>query len=180
MWNDNIEGNYNVNTIDSDFEGIWIVEKDTSVNALLNLEVSTTRNITTSVVTPIGRKYPYVNRYGTTNYTSGDFEATFINYNTMNDDWDVESAVKYRELVEEFLTNGCPKIIKHQDGRIWLASIVDSIQKNESQHEEMPIQSISFVEIGQYDSSTDLYNSNIIDVNIEEGGTDNAILSYSV
>lgn len=180
VWNNNIEGNYNVNTVVSMFEGIWLLDKNTSVNAILNLEVSSTRNIITSTITPLGRKYPYVNQYGITNYTSGKFDVTFINYSTITKEWEVDSAVKYRELVDDFLTNGCPKIIKHDDGRIWLACISDSISKNESQHEQMPIQSISFVEVGQYDSSTDLYNANIIDVNIEEGGNNSAILSYTI
>lgn len=180
VWNDHIEGNYNINMIKSEFEGIWIIDKETSVNAILNLEISTTRNIVTSVVAPLGRQYPYVNRYGSSNYVSGSFDVTFINYSSLERDWEVESAVKYRELIEAFLTNGAPKIIKHDDGRIWLACISDSIPKNESQHVKMPIQSISFTEIGRYDSSRHLYDSNIIDVNMEGGEVNNALLSYTV
>lgn len=180
VWNDHIEGNYNINTVKSEFNGIWIVDKNTSVNAILNLELSTTRNIVTSTIIPLGRKYPYVNHYGLSNYTSGSFDVTFINYNYLEHDWEIDSASKYRELIEAFLTDGCPKIIKHDDGRIWLACISDSISKNESQHVKMPIQSISFTEIGKYDSPRDLYDSNIIDVNIEGGETNNAILSHTV
>lgn len=233
VWNDNIEGNYNVNTVVSDFDGVWIAEKDTSVHALLNLEVNTTRNIVTSTVTPLGRKYPYVNQYGDTNYTSGELEATFIGFSpygvdggsaaggnpiggrtagasstgghatdaSLSDrrttgaspsgerasgvspataDWDLADAVKYRELVEQFLTNGCPKIIKHFDGRIWLACISDSVPKNESSHYQMPVQTVTFTEIGNWESSDDLYHANLIDVNIEGGAANHGILSYAV
>lgn len=186
VWNDNIEGNYNVNTVVSDFDGVWIAEKDTSVHALLNLEVNTTRNIVTSTVTPLGRKYPYVNQYGDTNYTSGELEATFIGFSPYGvdggsaADWDLADAVKYRELVEQFLTNGCPKIIKHFDGRIWLACISDSVPKNESSHYQMPVQTVTFTEVGNWESSDDLYHANLIDVNIEGGAANHGILSYAV
>lgn len=192
VWNDNIEGNYNVNTVVSDFDGVWIAEKDASVHALLNLEVNTTRNIITSTVTPLGRKYPYVNQYGDTNYTSGELEATFIGFSpygidggsaagiSPTADWDLADAVKYRELVEQFLTDGCPKIIKHFDGRIWLACISDSVPKNESSHYQMPVQTVTFTEIGNWESSDDLYHANLIDVNIEGGAANHGILSYAV
>lgn len=180
VWNENIEGNYNVNTVKSDFEGLWIVEKEMSVNALLNMKISTTQNIITSVIMPLGRKYPFVNQYGNANYTSGSFDVTFINLNTEKGEYEVDSAVKYREIIEAFITNGNPKIIKHEDGRIWLAGITESIPKDETQHYQMPIQTISFIEVGKYDSSIDLYNANIIDVNIEgEVNNNNALLSYS-
>lgn len=180
VWNENNEGNYNINTVYSEFESVWIAEKDMAVNALLNLEMQTTRNIISSVITPIGRKYPYVNQYGNSNYTSGSFDATFINLNEVDYMWDINNAVKYREKVESFLTNGNPKIIKHDDGRIYLANISDSIPKNESVHHQMPIQTISFVEIGNYNSSADLYDANIIDVDIERGVNNDVLLPYTV
>lgn len=179
VWNDNIEGNYNINTVHSTFEGVWMMEKSMGIQAVLNLDVTTIRNIVTSLVTPLGRKYPYVNQYGKANYTSGSFDATFIHYSEAEEDWEVDNAVKYREIVEEFLTNGNPKIIKHEDGRIWLASVAESIPKNESAHVQNPVQTVNFIEIGYYESSSDLYDANLIDVNIE-GGRDDGILSYSI
>lgn len=179
VWNDNIEGNYNVNTIVSDFDGLWIMDSEISVNALIDLEMNTTRNMTTSVVKTLGSKYPYVNQYGLSNYTSGSFTATFIHLNTDFCELDIDDGVKYREMVEDFLTNGSTKIVKHFDGRIWLAAITDTIPKNESRHYELPQQTVNFVEVGRFDSSDDLYRANLIDVNIEGGMAKDGILSYS-
>lgn len=180
VWNDSIEGNYNINTVKSDFDGLWIVEKEMSVNALIELGMNTTRNMTTSTVVPLGRKYPYVNQYGKTNYTSGRFDAMFINLNYEDCSLEIENGVKYREIVEDFLTDGHPKIIKHMDGRIWLVAITDTIPKNEGNDYRLPVQTVNFVEIGKHDSSTDLYDANIIDVNIESEVIDDGVLSYSV
>lgn len=164
---DGTEGAYNTNTITSNFNGLWICEKDIGYNALLDLTMSTTLNQTTASVVTLGRKYPYVNRYGKAKYYTGSFTTTFIHMSTTDCSLDLDGAVKYRELVEEFLTDGMPKIIKHMDGRIWLAMITDEISKDEGDGYWLPEQTVNFTEIGPYDSSSDLYAADLIDVNVE-------------
>lgn len=169
VWNDDIEGNYNVNTVKSEFHGLWLAEKDISLNALLNLEMSTKQNILTSTIVCPSKTHPYVNRYGNVNYTTGEFTATFINLNREERQFDLQNAVKYREMVDDFLLNGNPKVIKHFDGRIWLAAIDDSIEKDESEYYEMPVYSVTFTSVGDPSKSGDLYDSNIIDYDVERG-----------
>lgn len=165
--NDGTEGAYNISTVTSNFNGLWVCEQDIGYNALLDLNMSTTLNQVTANVVTIGRRYPYVNKLGKSNYYTGSFTTTFIYMSTADCSLEVENGVKYRELVEAFLTNGMPKIIKHMDGRIWLAMITEEISKDESEAYWLPEQTVNFVEIGNHKSSTDLYNAGLIDVNVE-------------
>lgn len=167
VMNDTTEGAYNISTIKSDFNGLWVCEKDSGYNTIMDLEVSSTLNQVTSNVVTIGRRYPFVNKYGKANYYSGSFEATFVYMNGADCTIDIDGGVKYRELVEAFLTDGMPKIIKHMDGRIWLAMITDEIPKNEGDWYKLPTQTVSFTEIGRFDSPQDLYNAGFLDVVID-------------
>lgn len=162
--NDYTEGEYNISTVFSDFNGLWVCEKDTGYNALLDLEMDTTLNQTTSNVVTLGNRYPYVNKYGKSNYYTGSFTTSFIHMSTTDCTIEVENGVKYREAVEDFLTDGMPKIIKHMDGRIWLAFITDTIPKSESDGYMLPLQTVNFVEIGRHDSFEDLYRAGLLDV----------------
>lgn len=164
---DGAEGNPSTETVVSNFDGIWVCEKDIAYNALLDLDVSSTLNQVTSTVVPIGRRYPFVNKYGKTNYYTGSFSTTFIHMSTADCTLDMDNAVRYREDVEAFLTDGMPKIIKHQDGRIWLAFITDEISKDEGDAFWLPVQTVNFTEIGRHDSSSDLYNAGLITVNLD-------------
>ena len=167
-----LEGAYVTNEVDSKFDGLWVCEQGVGYNIILDLDMSTTLNQVTSTVQTIGRRYPYVNKYGKANYYSGEFSGTFVHMNTRTCDIDIDNGVEYREMIEEFLTNGNPKIIKHMDGRIWLAAITDTIDKNEGDWYKLPIQTVHFVEIGKHDSSTDLYYAGLIPVNLEAEVTD--------
>ena len=174
---DGTEGAYNVNTVFSDFDGLWVCEKDIGYNALLDLNMSTTLNQVTANVVTIGRRYPYVNKYGKANYYTGSFSTTFIHMSTEDCSLDLKDAVKYREIVEEFLTNGLPKIIKHMDGRIWLSMITEEISKEEGDGFWLPEQTVNFTEIGKHNSSSDLYHAGLIDVNIETEVSADELLS---
>ena len=164
---DGTEGAYNINTVFSSFNGLWVCEKDIGYNALLDLNMNSTLNQVTANVVTLGRRYPYVNKYGKANYYTGSFTTTFIQMSTTDCSLDLDNAVKYREQVETFLTDGLPKIIKHMDGRIWLAMITDEISKDDGDAFWLPEQTVNFTEIGKYNSSTELYNAGLIDVNIE-------------
>ena len=58
---DGTEGAYNINTVESKFNGLWVCEKDIGYNALLDLSFNSTLNQVTSNVVTLGRRYPYVN-----------------------------------------------------------------------------------------------------------------------
>lgn len=178
VMNNNMEGGYMASTILSDFDGLWVCEKDRGYNGILDLKMSTTLNQVTSTVTTLGRRHPYVNKYGKSNYYSGSFETTFVYMSCINEtingkeysktSIDIDGGVDYREQVEEFLTDGMPKVIKHMDGRMWIAMVTDTITKDESDWYKLPLTTVNFVEVGRYNSQYDLYNAGLLDIVIEE------------
>ena len=160
-----IEGNINKSTIISEFEGLYLMEADRGYQAYLNLDISHKNNRQTTVQPTLGRKYPFVISNGDSNYVSGDITATFIQ--NKNKSYDVEHGWKYRQDVNDFLMDGLPKIIKYEDGRMWLASIEGNPDEDYSQHQQMPIHKIHFVEIGDCDNPVNLYNAGLINCNVE-------------
>lgn len=163
-----VEGNININSIISDFEGIYIVEKDKAFGTILDINLgSIQKNKPTATVVTLGNKYPFVISNGETGYYSGSLSANFMEVDEASCGWKTKEAFDYRERLMEFLENGQPKLIKFDDGRSRIIKIVDSVTEEANGHPENILTSLNYVETGKIDSSTDLYNSNLIDVNIE-------------
>ena len=76
-------------------------------------------------------------------------------------------AYQYREEIKQFLNDGRPKILKLADGRTWMIMIIDSLDEDNGSIEGYVHTSFSWVEIGNPESSSDLYENNFIDVNLE-------------
>lgn len=156
-----IEGDFNSITLFSQFNKVYILDETAIHSADLNASLSTTKHVAKSVVTTLGRKHPFVNKLGASNYTTGQMQATFIEM-TPECILDIEHGTAYRELVSDFLSNDNPKIVKYDDGRIYLVSITGDISEDNSCW-EAPVWSFEFTTIGDADNSTDLYNSGFID-----------------
>ena len=156
-------GEYNTNTIKSEFDGLFIINESQTFNTVLDVEISNIkRNKSTSVIAPPMRKYPYVISNGTSNYVSGTCIGTFIEFIESSCSWDVENGYRYRQDLMDFLTDGTQKILKYHDGRMWLVNIVSEPQEETNGHEDRVKTSFEFVEIGNPESNDGLYNANII------------------
>jgi hypothetical protein len=157
-----VEGNLSSNSIKSEFEGFYFIDKDTIIRALLNTKLSTQRNQNSTTISTLGRKYPYQIVNGDNNYVSGSLECTFIDL--IDCEFDVDNGWSFRDVVDDFLTNGKPKILKNDEGKIWIVAIVDAISQDFSNHYQMPIHTINFVETGNAEDMESLFNSNLSDV----------------
>lgn len=162
-----IEGNINVNSVLSEFEGIYIIEKEQAFKTILDVSVQSQKNRPNAVVNTIDRKYPYVISNGKNNYYSGTATGVFIELDYDTCQWKVDEGWKYREGLMEFLQNGQPKILKHEDGRMWLVMIVDNPSESASEHPDKAVTTFNWVETGDCKSSHDLYDNGLIDVDIE-------------
>lgn len=163
----NAEGNLNINSIYSEFEGIYLVEKNLGYGSAIETSISTQKNRPTTVVNTLGRRTPYVITNGKNNYYSGQVSAIYVNQNPDTCEMETESGWQYREAIMEFLCDGKPKILKSDDGRIWMVNVVGSPSESENPHPLYPTTSFEWVEIGDIESSTMLYENNFIDVNVE-------------
>ena len=162
------EGYVNKNSIIPDFYGCFIYEKESGYVTDLDVEKGTiTRNKQTSTVTTLSSKYPYVISNGVANFDSGKFSMMFLPKDDTKE-YTTVGAYQYREEIKEFLNDGKPKILKLGDGRTWMIMIIDSLDEDNGSIDGYVHISFSWVEIGNVESSVDLYENNFIDVNLEE------------
>lgn len=158
-----IEGNYNTNTVISDFEGIFIMDAEQTFHTPLDIEIETQQQKPTSAVATIGRRYPYVVANGLNNYVTGTVSAKFIDQDD-DDHFLLKDGVSYRKRLNDFLLDGGVKILKYQDGRMWLISIMESVGESVDGHEQNVTSNFSFTEIGDADSSDDLNDNGLLDI----------------
>lgn len=163
-----VEGNLNINSVLSKFSGIAIVEKDRIFTAELDIHKgSVQRNKPNAVINTVGSKYPFVINNGDSNYDSGSITATFVPYKEEICDFEYSKGFKYRKDLMDQLCDGKPKVLKYDDGRMWLISVVDSPSEQEGSHPENISTTINWVESGDIDSQMDLYENDLIDVSPE-------------
>lgn len=163
----NVEGNINIGTIFSEFDGIFIVERDHIFGTQLDLNINFQKNHPSAIIQPLGRRYPYSISNGENNYYSGSVSGTFIEYKGEIYDWDVNGGKAYREKFMDFLCNGRPKILKTFDGHTWMICVGENPIESQSKHELAPTTSFEWTEVGSCLSSSNLYNNNFIDVDLE-------------
>lgn len=159
------EGSLNIQSITPEFEGIFIMEKDTSYHSVANISMSTTKNRPSAIINTIDSPYPYVVTNGENNYYTGSTSAMFVRTDKDMYDWQFYDSWKYRDDLMEFLCNGEPKILKHFDGRMYLISVVDNPSQDEGVSNFYPQTTFNWVEIGDADNQLDLYNNNLTDYN---------------
>lgn len=161
-----MEGNLNINSVYSEFEGVFIMERDVGYNSMVSVASQINKNHPTLVVAPIHRRYPYVFGNGNTNYYSGTMSAIFVQIDeNCNFDW--EQSWKFRDEFMEFLCNGRAKILKMGDGRMWMVGIIDAPSETVTIHELAPTTAFSWVEIDDCESGHSLYENDFIDADYD-------------
>ena len=164
---DNVEGYVNQNSIECKFSGCFIFEKEDGYSSDLDITKGTiTRNRPSNVVTTLSGKYPYVISNGESDYESGQFSMMILPKDT-DGEYTTENAYQYREAIKDFLNDGKPKIMKLSDGRIWMISTTDGLTEDNGEVEGYVHHSFNWVEIGDPENSSDLYDNDFIDVNLE-------------
>lgn len=162
-----IEGDYIIDSILSKFNGIFIGDANQTFKFLYNPNYGTNaRNQQVGTFQPLGRKYPIVVGNGVLSYESGSVTATIL-----NDDYedtgivDPVAIVKKKTVIKDFLTNKKAKLLRDWNGNVWLCMIINAVPVNYLSGSGMSIPQIQFdwVQIGDANNQTDLYNSGVID-----------------
>ena len=174
---DGTELPYIKTTVQSKFYGAIITDGTVSYHILLDPSITETdRNRQSSVVTTLNCKYPFVFFGGKSNYTSGSFSGTAIRY-LKNDTFDVAHSHWYREDMIDWLTNGGTKILKIEDGRIWMVAIDGNVKSSNSEHPDKVTLSFDFTEVGSVNDDNDMLNNGF--VNVMTGGTGEEIYNIT-
>lgn len=139
-------------SITTDWDGLFIICKDDLYNAIMEVSVSSTRNKPTSIVQPINRKYPVVVTNGNCDYNTVDISALFVEFDSETCTFNFNEANQYREALYDCLHDSNAKLVKYEDGRMWLCSISgESITEDRSEHPDKVVTTVQFTEIGDCD-----------------------------
>ena len=159
------ESDYITNTVVSDFDGCYLCTKTKQYHAFLNLSMNVTTNHNKEFITTLGRKKPFSISNGQTLYDNISMSASFIPMNGC--ELDLDYAGKYRQEINRFLVENQAMILKDNQGQRWLVGVNNQISQNADGHPNNVIYDIQFTEIGDCDSSTDLYVNGLSDINLE-------------
>lgn len=168
-----VEGNLNITTVYSCFNGIYIFEggeEKLSFCSHAEYDNPISRNKPTTSLVTLGSQYPFTVSNGVANYDSGTFSGIFAPLVFGN--IDLEDHARFRDEVLAFLTDGKVKLLKQDDGRIWLCQLASGVVDEEifSRMIEHDISKISFdwVQIGDALKGHDLYMNDFIECDIDD------------
>ena len=158
---EHVEGNINKNSIISEFNNYFILDKDISYPIIFNTNLNIELNKNIGIVNTIGRKYPFVISNGMSQYKTGTLKFSLAQM--IDCEININNGYNYRTQFEEWMLNGKPKILKDWTGQIYMMEITSSIPIDYTYH-DLPSYQIQFTEIGDPLDENDLYNNNFIDV----------------
>ena len=169
---DGIENTYQSATIIPVFEGLFVVGKEKIYHTIFNINqvgnLDTQRNFSSIKLEPAECKYPIIVYNSNINYASSSISATFVEANKSAKTIDWENGWKYRDSFKDFLLDKKAKVIKFETGQAYLSAIVgESVNDTSNGHRDNVITTFNWNEIGDLDSSIDLYNTGFINEDVE-------------
>lgn len=159
---------YIINNIVSKFKGVFICDKK---NIYRFVEGVGYGNMTTvqkvGVYEPLGSKYPIIIMNGDTQYRTSSVSGL-----VMNDDYldtrkiNPKGIIEKRKILEDFLCNKQAKILKDDNGNLWLMLITSTPITTFDNNSHMVLENISFnwTEVGDGTKAQDLYDNGLIEV----------------
>ncbi|MCM1232116.1 MAG: hypothetical protein NC489_18500 [Ruminococcus flavefaciens] len=157
------EGIYATTNTISKFSKMFLIEGDTVWGTeITDGYCDTTRNIPSSNVELLNRKYPIFVRNTIANYDTGNCKGSFVPldeescefaYDSEQDYW----RTKYQHEFMDYVCDSIPKILKLPDGRLWLVQVTPNPTDTANQQYNDREISWSWVEIGSVHSEEDLY-----------------------
>ena len=155
-----IEGAFFANSIESNFNGMFIVDQTGIYGTELEVECSSSVNQPSLVVATLARKYPYVIHNPSIQYESGNASGFFVE--KKNNGYDLKGGLAFRKQLDKFLLNGMPKILKIDDGRMWLVDVTSGVTKTDQGHPEFITTSFDWVETGDAENFDDLFSAGLV------------------
>jgi hypothetical protein len=147
-----VTGDYIINNIDVDFEGAFLLDKNSNYQLLYNLELGDVNlNIPNSTVELLGAQYPIIMYSSDVQYKSGSLKAMLVSNTTATGSGiDAVAEKIYRKTLMDFLTNKNPKILKDMGGQYILINIVGApkLTPNNSLNGFIYDLSFDWVEVG--------------------------------
>lgn len=158
------EGIYASTNVTSKFDKMFLIEGNTVWGTeITDGYCDTTRNIPSSNVELLHRKYPIFVRNTIANYDTGNCKGAFVPLIeeegcelAYDEQYDYQR-IKYQRDFMDYICDSIPKILKLPDGRLWLIQVTPNPTDTANQAYNDREISWSWVEIGSVDSEEDLY-----------------------
>ena len=163
---EDVEGDYLINSILSQFNGVFIGDAETIYKFFFEVEYGNNqRNQQVGIFQVLGQQYPIFVVNGELSYESGSVTATIINEDFQTNGINRTAITQQKDAIKDFLTNKKAKILKDWNSNEWLCIVNSNIGVAYKSSYGMGIPSITFgwTEIGSADSQQDLYNNGILD-----------------
>lgn len=167
------EGIYSTTSIVSKFDKMFLIEGGTVWGTeITDGFCDTTRNIPSSNVELLHRRYPIFVRNTIANYDTGNCKGKFVPLDEetcelyYDSDHDYER-IKYQRAYMDYICDGVPKTLKLPDGRLWLTQTTPNPTDTANQQYNDREITWSWVEVGDVDSEEDLYYLGFINVEPE-------------
>lgn len=157
------EGTYAVTQVTSQFDKLFLIEGSTVWGTeITDGFCDTTRNIPSSTVELLNRKYPIFVRNTIADYDTGSCRGSFVPLDEDTCELAYDSAqdygrIKYQRAFMDYICDSIPKILKLPDGRLWLIQVTPNPSDTANQQYNDREISWSWVEVGDVNSEEDLY-----------------------
>ena len=164
-----IEGNYNMKDISSDFDGIYIVNKNASYGTPITSGItSLKKNDSGFYIKKRNSKYPQKARTSSINYYSGSVSGLFAKFNESTCSFDFDNLESFRTEIMEFLTDDTVKVLKTIDKDARMISVdAESVVATMDSNRNNVYISFNFSEVGDVNSEKSMYYNNLTDVSEE-------------
>lgn len=164
-----VENSYVVQNVYSDFDGMYITDKDCLYGTIFDVDCSSqSMNLANQTLALFNSEYMTVVSNSKVRGESGSVSGTYIKF----DDNDINkfnrnASIKYRQEIKNRLANKKPLILKICDGRIWMVKVTG--QPTESHDSHFDVRQISFewMEVGDINDMETLYINGFSDVGEE-------------
>ena len=162
------EGTYAVTSVTSKFTKTFLIEDETVWGTeITDGFCDTTRNIPSSIVPLLNRKYPMFVRNSMANYDTGTLNSSFVPIEDCEPLYGVEYdywRTKYQKQFMDFICDGVPKCLKLPDGRLWIIQVTPNPTDTANQTYNNREIAFPWVEVGDVNSEEDMYYLGLSDV----------------
>lgn len=159
------EGNYTISSIESKFQGVFICDFDTIYKFYAGVAYGPSQQTQqVGIYNPLGTKYPIYVTNGANNYQTGSVTAKIVGNYEITHVLDRKEMVEEKNALIKWLTNKKAKILKDDNGNIWLVFITGApaITYNAQWGNNMMEMSFQWGEIGNPDSIEDMQNVGLL------------------
>lgn len=160
-----IRGDTTIAKVETEFNSVWIVGKDTQYKLMYNLQMGDYQGvIPNNVQETLGSQFPIVQQSGNVNYNRGTIQAMLVSDGSLQGSINPKTEKLLRRAIMSFLTDGKPKFLKAGNGDVMTVAILGkpTLSPNNNLNQLLFNISLEYVEVAGT-SPTDLINSGLLE-----------------